>query len=129
MADLRTMPLRDPSAISVDWQPPLKAGSVAIITARNIMLGTREIRYEVKEFDPYYRFMVQATAMGFHVDETYEFQPEDESKTKMSASVLIDTRGLMRLVSPFLSLSAKRDASAEFERIKRTIEALPSDIQ
>ncbi len=123
MADLRTMSLRDPSVVSVDWQPPLRAGSVAIITARNVILGKRDIKYEVKELDPYHKFSVQASAMGFQVDGTYEFQTVDKNMTKLSASMRIETHGLMKLVSLALFYSSKRDASAEFERIKNAIEA------
>ncbi len=123
MVDLRTMSLRDPSVVSVDWQPPLRVGSVATITTRNVMLGKRDIKYEVKELDPYHKFSVQASAMGFQVDGTYEFQTVDKNMTKLSASVSIETHGLMRLISLALFYSSKRDATAEFERIKNAIES------
>ena len=45
------------------------------------------------------------------------------NKTKISAVAEIEIHGLMRLISPYLSHSAKRDQSKEMERIKRAIES------
>ena len=40
------------------------------------------------------------------------------AKTKISAVAEIEIHGLMRLISPYLSHSTKRDQSKEMERIK-----------
>ncbi len=121
MVDLDTMSQRDPSVTSVSWQPPLKAGSAAIIAFRQ--MGKRTGRYEVKELEPNHRLRVQMTAMGIKAEGTWMFEPVAEDKTRLSASVQIDVHGLMKLISPFLSISASRGASRGFDRIKRTIEA------
>ncbi len=121
MADLGTMPQRDHSVVRVDWQPPLGVGSVATVTAR--LMGERTGRLEVKELEPNHRLVVQMTGMGARAEGTYEFEPVDERRTKLSAAVSFQVRGLLRVISPYLSYSAKRDATAEFERIKSAIEA------
>ncbi len=123
MVDLGTMPQRDPSVISVRWEPPLKAGSVAIICFRQ--MGERTGRYEVKELEPTRRLTVQMTAMGEKIEATgtWVFEPVGDDETRLSASVQIDVRGFMKLISPFLSVSASRGARRGFDRIKRAIEA------
>lgn len=125
MADLDTMPQRDPSVIKVDWQPPLRAGNVAQVTFRNVVLGTRVGRYEVKEWEPNHRFRVRMTTMGAKLNGTYEFESLEGSKTRLTASVEVEVGGLMRIITPFLPYSANRDAKAEFVRIKRVIENIP----
>jgi hypothetical protein len=63
------------------------------------------------------------TALGSKIEGTYEMEPADGCKTKLSAAVQIEVHGLMRLLSPFLSRKANKDAKAEFGRIKRAVEA------
>ncbi len=123
MTDLDTLPRRDPSVISVGWTPPLKAGSVAIINFRQ--MGKRTGRYEVLELEPNHRLRVQMTAMGARIEGTgtWSFEPVEEDKTRLSASVQIDVRGILKLISPFLSLSAGREARRGFDRIKNAVEA------
>ena len=50
MVDLRKMIL-DPSVIDVSWQPPLKTGSVATITFRQMRVN-RTAKLEVIDMDP-----------------------------------------------------------------------------
>jgi carbon monoxide dehydrogenase subunit G len=121
MVDLGTMPQRDPSVVKVDWKPPLRAGSVAVITFRQ--MGNRIGKYEVKELEKNQRLRVGMTAMGAKIEGTYEMEPADDGKTKLSAAVQIEVHGLMRLLFPFISRNADKDAKAEFGRIKRAIEA------
>ncbi len=123
MVDLGTMRQRDPSVVSVGWQPPLKAGSVAIISFRQ--MGKRTGRYEVMELEPTRRLRVQMTAMGDRIEGTgtWLFEPVAEDKTRLSASVQIDVRGLLKLISPFLSISATRGAHRVFDRIRKAVEA------
>ena len=124
MVDLGTMPLRDPSVVKVDWEPPLHVGSVALLTFRQ--MGDRTGRYEVKELEKNHRLRVQMTAMGANIEGTYEIEPADSGKTRLSAAVQIEVHGLMRLLSPYLSHRASRDGKAEFERIKHAIKAQQS---
>ena len=127
MVDLSTMPQRDPSVISVSWQPPLQVGSVAIITFRQ--MGKRTGRYEVKELEPNHMLKVQLTAMGDRIEGTgtWLFEPVAEGKTMLSSSVQIEVRGLMRLISPFLSISASEGARKGFDRIRTAVEAGGND--
>ena len=121
MVDLRRMIL-DPSVIDVSWQPPLKTGSVATITYGQMgVKGTG--RLEVIDMEPNRRLRMVMTARGSKLDGTYVMEPLDGgNKTKISAVAEIELHGLMRLISPYLSHSAKRDQSKEMERIKRAIE-------
>ena len=123
MVDLGTMPQRDPSVIGVSWDPPLRVGSVAEIDFRQ--MGKRTGRYEVKELELYQRLRVQLTAMGARVEATgtWLFDPVANDKTRLSASIQIDIHGLMKLISPFLSISASQGARKGFNRIKSAIEA------
>jgi carbon monoxide dehydrogenase subunit G len=121
MVDLRTTPQRDPSVVKVDWEPPLRAGSVAIITFRQ--MGNRTGKYEVEELKENQRLRVRMTALGAKIEGIYEMEPADGGKTKLSAAVQIEVHGLMRLLSPFLTRKANKDAKTEFGRIKRAIEA------
>ncbi len=122
MVDLGTMSQRDPSVTGVRWDPPLKVGSVAEIDFRQ--LGKRTGRYEVKELELHQRLMVQMKAMGrIEAMGTWLLDPVAEDKTRLSASIQIDIHGLMKLISPFLSISASRGARKGFNRIKDAIEA------
>ncbi len=121
MTDLGTMRLRDPSVVSVDWTPPLKAGSIATLVVRQMI--TRRIRYEVVEMERNRLFRVSATVMGVQIHGTWRFEQIDEGRTKLSVSVRMDTGGLLRLVSPYLSYSVRRGAAADFKRTKLAIEA------
>ena len=61
MVDLKKMVL-DPSVIDVSWQPPLKTGSVATITYRQMgVKGTA--RLEVIDMEPNRRLRMVMTAM------------------------------------------------------------------
>ena len=120
MVDLRRMIL-DPSVIDVSWQPPLKTGSVATITFRQ--MGVRTAKLEVIDMQPNRRLRMVMTAMGSKLDGTYAMEPLDTGKTKLSAVAQIEIHGLMRLISPYLSYSIKRDQSREMARIKRAIES------
>ena len=122
MVDLGTMPQRDPSVIGVNWNPPLRVGSVAEIDFRQ--MGKRTGRYEVKELELYQKLRVQMTAMGARVEATgtWSFDPVADDKTRLSVMVQINIHGPLRLLSPFLSISARRGARKGFDRIKGTIE-------
>lgn len=123
MVDLGTMPQRDPSVIRVSWDPPLRVGSVAEIEFRQ--MGLRRGRYEVNELELNQRLRVQLTAMGARIEATgtWSFEPVADDKTRLSALVQIDVHGFMRLISPFLSITASRGARKGFGRIKGAIEA------
>lgn len=121
MVDLGTMPQRDPSVTSVDWKPPLRVGSVAIMHFRQLRKITG--KYEVIELEPNRRMTVQMTAIGAKAEGTWLFEPIAEGKTSLSASVQIDVHGPIKLISPYLSFSANRDARRLFDRVKRAIEA------
>jgi len=120
MVDLRRMIL-DPSVIDVSWQPPLKKGSVATISFRQ--MGVRTAMLEVVDLEPNRRLRMVMTAMGSKLDGTYVMEPLDAGRTKLSGIAQIEIHGLMRLISPYLSYSAKRDQSREMARIKRAIES------
>ena len=120
MVDLRKMIL-DPSVTDVSWQPPLKVGSVATITFRQV--GVRTAKLEVMDMEANHRLRLVMSAMGSRLDGTYVMEPLDGGRTKLSAIAHINLRGVMTLFAPFLSFSAKRDQAKEMARLKRAIEA------
>ena len=129
MVDLPKMIL-DPSVTDVSWQPPLKTGSVATITFRQMRVN-RTAKLEVIDVEPNRKLRMVMTAMGSKLDGTYLMEPLDGGKTKLSAVAQIEIHGLMRLISPYLSYSTKRDQSKEIARIKKAIESQgnsPSEI-
>ena len=80
--------------------------------------------------EPNRRLRMVMTAMGSKLDGTHVMEPLDAGKTKLSAVAQIEIHGLMRLISPYLSYSIKRDQSREMARIKRAIESqgdIPSE--
>jgi len=83
MVDFTKMIL-DPSIIDVSWQPPLKTGSVATFTYRQMgVKGTG--RLEVIDMEPNCRFRMVLTAMGSTLDRTYVMESDGGTKTKISA--------------------------------------------
>ena len=121
MIDLRKMIL-DPSVIDVSWQPPLKTGSVATLTFRQMGIN-RTARLEIIDMEANRRLRMVMTAMGSKLDGTYTMEPLNGGKTKLSAVAQIEIHGLIRLISPYISYSTKRDQSREIARLKRAIES------
>ena len=120
MTDLDTMHMRDSSVFKVDWQPPLKVGSVATMTFNQ--LGKRTARYEVLELETNRKLRVVVTIMGTMLNGIYEMEPVEEDKTRFHVSVQIRLGGLLRILSPFLSYKARRDGRSEIARIKHILE-------
>jgi len=122
MADLRTLPQHNLSLLKVEWEPPIRAGSVAVLTYRN-MGKTRTGKCLVKEVEQNKRLRIQMTAMGAELDGTYEMESVDGGETKLSSNLNIQLHGLMRILSPFLSRNAKHEQESGLSRIKHVIEA------
>jgi len=122
MADLRTLPQHNLSLVNVEWEPPLRVGSVAVITYRATG-KSRTGKCLVKEVEQNKRLRVQMTAMGAELDGTYELESVDSDKTKLSSTLNIQLHGLMRILSPFLSRNAEHEQELGLGRIKRAIEA------
>jgi uncharacterized protein YndB with AHSA1/START domain len=122
MGDLRTLPQHNFSLLNVEWEPPLRVGSVATITYR-VRGKSRTGTCLVKEVEQNKRLRIQMTAMGAELDGTYEMESIDSGKTKLSSTLNIQLHGLMRILSPFLSRNAKHEQEVGLGRIKHAIEA------
>ena len=121
MADLRTLQQHNLSLVNVEWEPPIRVGSVAVLTYRT-MGKTTTGKCVVKDVEQNKRLRIQMTAMGAELDGTYEMEPVDSGKTKLSSTLNIKLHGLMRILSPFLSGNAKHEQELGLGRIKRAIE-------
>jgi len=121
VSDLGSATLRDPSVVKVDWQPPAGVGTVA--TSTHKFFGRRAARYEIKEWEPNRRFRALVTSMGAELDGTCAIESIQGGKTKLDVSVGVEVRGLLRLMSPYISRKAKKDASEEIVRVKNIVEA------
>ena len=102
----------------------LTEGSIRVGTlVREVRrMGPRrsEIQAEVTAFEENKRFGTK-TLTTPNVAVSYEFESE-EGTTRVTYTFTMITRGFMRLLEPIISGPIKKDAEADFERLKQILE-------
>jgi uncharacterized membrane protein len=108
---------------SVDWQtsPPVAVGSRMDFVAS--FLGRRlAYTYEVTEFVPGERLVMQTAQGPFPMQTTYIWQPLDAGSTRMSLRNRGRPAGFSRLVAPFMAAAVRRANRADLAKLRTLLE-------
>jgi len=109
--------------VSVRWQtpPPVDVGSRLDFVAR--FLGrTLAYTYEVVEHGPHR--LVMRTAQGpFPMETTYTWEPENESRTRMTLRNRGEPAGFARIAGPAMAAAMRRANEKDLARLKQILES------
>jgi uncharacterized protein YndB with AHSA1/START domain len=113
------------------WQADLLENEQ--LTEEPIRVGTRfrevrrtgprqsEIQAEITAFEPNKRFATK-TVIGPQATVSYAFNAENDG-TRLTYQFALQTSGFMRLMEPLIVGSIKKDAEADFQKLKRILES------
>lgn len=102
---------------------PTAAGTEITFTARG---KTRISKISAAENER--SVTIVSTQGGVTADYTYELQPIDDSRTKVSLVANCTTSGpVWRALSPFLKIAIRRTDGDQLRRLKRLVEAPTND--
>jgi hypothetical protein len=108
--------------VSVRWQtpPPVSVGSRLDFVAK--FLGrTLAYTYEVMEHGPHR--LVMRTAQGpFPMETTYTWEPENESRTRMTLRNRGEPAGFAKIARPAMVAAMRRANEKDLARLKRILE-------
>jgi hypothetical protein len=109
--------------VSVRWQtpPPVGVGSRLDFVAK--FLGrTLAYTYEVMEHGPHR--LVMRTAQGpFPMETTYTWEPENESRTRMTLRNRGEPAGFAKIARPAMVAAMRRANEKDLARLKRILES------
>lgn len=80
-----------------------------------------EIQAEITAFEPDKRFATK-TISGPQATVSYAFDPDTEG-TRLTYQFSLQTGGFMRLMEPLIAGSIKKDAEADFQKLKTILES------
>ena len=109
---------------SVDWltDKPLQVGSriafIATFLGRNL-----SYTYDVIEFEPGVRLIMQASEGPFEMETTYIWTATSASQTRMTLRNYGEPAGFFGLLSPALALAIKHATAKDLARLKRILES------
>lgn len=81
-----------------------------------------EYTYEVIEFTPGKKLVMQTTEGPFPMETTYTWQPVDERRTRMTLRNRGIPNGFSALLTPLLKLAMKRANQKDLQRLKQLLE-------
>lgn len=108
---------------SVHWQTakPLTRNSRIAFTA--YFLGRKmEYTYEVIEFTPGKKLVMQTTEGPFPMETTYTWQPVDDRPTWMTLRNRGIPNGFSALLTPLLKIAMKRANQKDLQMLKQILE-------
>ena len=108
---------------SVEWRtsPPVAVGSQVDFVAQ--FLGrTLSYTYEIVELSPGSRLVMRTAQGPFPMETTYEWEPIDESATRMTLRNRGEPQGFSRLVAPFMAGAVRRANTKDLARLKERLE-------
>ncbi len=113
----------DPDTLKVEWDPPVRVGSVAVVTAQAFGgVVTSQVFVEITEWEPGHRMGVRFKSGGTIVKAVYNIELVEGNKTKLSRWGSVEVGGLLRLISPLVARKTKNERSSEIGNIKRMLE-------
>ena len=109
---------------SVNWktEPPVRVGTQVAFVAH--FLGrTLTYTYEVVEFIPGERLVMQTAEGPFPMQTTYTWASTPQGATKMTLRNAGTPTGFSRWVAPFMRLAIRRATRKDLHLLKRVLEA------
>jgi hypothetical protein len=108
---------------SVEWKTPkpVRPGSLLAFTAH--FLGRRlEYIYEVTDFQPLQRLVMQTKEGPFPMMTTYTWCRLAENRTEMTLRNTGNPSGFSRLFAPMMSFMMKRANNKDLRKLKTVVE-------
>jgi uncharacterized protein YndB with AHSA1/START domain len=123
-ADPSSAPAWYANITSVTWEtrPPLQAGSRIAFTAR--FLGRQlSYTYEVTDFSPAERLVMQTAQGPFPMETTYAWQAIGDSSTRMTLRNRGEPAGFPRLAAPLMASAMRRANRKDLRALRAILEA------
>jgi len=125
-ADPANAPTWYANIASVSWEtvPPVQAGSRMAFTAR--FLGRQlSYTYEVTDFRPAERLVMQTAQGPFPMETTYSWQAIDDRSTRMTLRNRGEPAGFPRFASPLMAAAMRRANRKDLRKLRAILEAAP----
>ena len=123
VADMSKNPTWQAGQERCTWttEPPIRVGSTYDQVAH--FLG-RTIRssFEVTEFDPPHSIRIVSTAGTMPIDVTRTVEAIDENRSRVTADVVGDPPGAMKLLGPVLRWMVSSSVRKDYRRLKDLLE-------
>jgi uncharacterized membrane protein len=108
---------------SISWQtsPPLQAGSRIAFTAR--FLGRKlAYTYEITEFIPAERLVMQTAQGPFPMETIYTWQSLDDGSTRMTLRNRGEPAGFSRLAARLMTVAMRRANRNDLRKLRTILE-------
>ena len=123
-ADPANAPAWYANITSVTWEsePPLQAGSRIAFTAR--FLGRQlAYTYEITDFSPAERLVMQTAQGPFPMETTYTWQAIDGGSTRMTLRNRGEPAGFPALAAPLMAAAMRRANRKDLRTLRAILEA------
>jgi uncharacterized membrane protein len=112
---------------SVEWKtpPPVGVGSRMAFVAS--FLGRRlEYTYEVVEFMPSERLVMQTSQGPFAMQTTYTWEDAGDGRTRMALRNMGEPSGFSGVAAPVMAAAMRRANTKDLARLKKLLELRPA---
>ena len=123
-ADPANAPAWYDNITSATWEtgPPLRTGSRIAFTAH--FLGRHlSYTYEITDFTPVERLVMQTTQGPFPMETTYTWQVIDDRSTRMTLRNRGEPAGFAKLAAPFMTIAIKRANRKDLANLRARLES------
>ena len=123
-ADPANAPAWYDNITSATWEtgPPLRTGSRIAFTTH--FLGRHlSYTYEITDFTPVERLVMQTTQGPFPMETTYTWQVIDDRSTRMTLRNRGEPAGFAKLAAPFMTIAIKRANRTDLANLRARLES------
>ena len=108
---------------SVAWETPKPLAIGSKLTFKASFLGRKlEYSYEVVEFIPGKKLVMQTADGPFPMETTYSWEAIEDGQTRMTLRNRGNSTGFSKWVIPFMSLAMRRANKKDLKRLKQLLE-------
>jgi uncharacterized protein YndB with AHSA1/START domain len=113
-----------PSLISakVQTEGPIRVGTL-VLERRKTPVGTRDIPFEVTEYDPPHKLSFRGTAGPVRPVGTATVDRLSESRSRITYALELEGRGIGKLIAPFAMRQTAREVPQRLQAYKKAIES------
>lgn len=123
-ADPSNAPAWYDNITSATWEtgPPLRTGSRIAFTAH--FLGRHlSYTYEITDFTPVERLVMQTAQGPFPMETTYTWQAIDDRSTRMTLRNRGEPAGFAKLAAPFMTIAIRRANRKDLANLRARLES------
>lgn len=108
---------------SVAWETPKPLAIGSKLTFKAVFLRRKlEYSYEVVEFAPGKKLVMQTADGPFPMETTYSWEAVEDRQTRMTLRNRGNSTGFSKWVIPFMSLAMRRANKKDLKRLKQLLE-------